>query len=205
MKKIIYTLFLLLTTLTVCLAFTGCEKETEITSGPSVQTTENSSNESKETKYEKSLTKDHTVIFKGQVDPRIKVNKLAFNVVLYNEDNDKTYTITFFPGSNYIVRENLPQGRYYSMSCWIQGDDTDEIDIEMQGFEFETKTQTTEVNYTFGDIHYSGEIKNYNYIDGMIDREGTDKIRAERGLDPIDWNKVDKSDKVAKDSKDTKK
>lgn len=205
MKKIIYTLFLLLTALTVCLAFTGCEKETEITSGPSVQTTDNSSNESKETKYEKSLTKDHTVIFKGQVDPRIRVNKLAFYVNLYNEDNDKTYAITFFPGSNYITRENLPQGRYYPLTCQIQGDDTDEIDIEMQGFEFETKTQTTEVNYTFGDIHYSGEIKNYNYIDGMIDREGTDKIRAERGLDPIDWEKFDKSDKVAKDSKDAKK
>lgn len=205
MKKIIYTLFLLLTALTVCLAFTGCEKETEITSGPSVQTTENSSNESKETKYEKSLTKDHTVIFKGQVDPRIKVNKLAFDVELYNKDNDKTYTITFFPGSNYTARENLPQGRYRALSCRIQGDNTDEIDIDMQGFKFETKTQTTEVNYTFGDIHYSGEIKNYNYIDGMIDREGTDKIRAERGLDPIDWEKFDKSDKVAKDSKDTKK
>lgn len=205
MKKIIYTLFLLLTALTVCLAFTGCEKETEITSTPSVQTTEDSNNKSKETKYEKSLIKDHTVIFKGQVDPRIKVNKLAFDVELYNKDNDKTYTITFFPGSNYTARENLPQGRYRALSCRIQGDNTDEIDIDMQGFKFETKTQTTEVNYTFGDIHYSGEIKNYNYIDGMIDREGTDKIRAERGLDPIDWEKFDESDKVAKDSKDTKK
>lgn len=123
MKKIIYTLFLLLTALTVCLAFTGCEKETEITSGPSVQTTENSSNESKETKYEKSLTKDHTVIFKGQVDPRIKVNKLAFDVVLHNKDNGHNYTITFFPGSNYTVRENLPQGRYKSLSYNVQGED----------------------------------------------------------------------------------
>lgn len=205
MKKIIYTLFLLLTVLTVCLAFTGCEKETEITSGPSVQTTENSNNESKETKYEKSLTKDHTVIFKGQVDPRIKANKLAFNVDLYNKDNDKTYTITFFPGSNYTTRENLPQGRYRALGYEVQGEDIENFNADMKGFKFETKTQTTEVNYTFGDIHYSGEIKNYNYIDGMIDREGTDKIRAERGLDPIDWDKVDKSDKVAKDSKDTKK
>ena len=149
---------------------------------------------SAETTYEKSLTKDHLVIFKGQVDPRIKANKLAFNVDLYNKDNDKTYTITFFHGSNYTTRENLPQGRYRALGYEVQGEDIEGFNANMQGFKFETKTQTTEVNYTFGDIHYSGEIKNYNYIDGMIDREGTDRIRAERGLDPIDWNKVDNPD-----------
>lgn len=39
MKKIIYILFLLLTTLTVCLAFTGCEKETETSSNASTEIT----------------------------------------------------------------------------------------------------------------------------------------------------------------------
>lgn len=37
MKKIIYTLFLLLTALTVCFAFTGCEKATETSSNASTE------------------------------------------------------------------------------------------------------------------------------------------------------------------------
>ena len=129
------------------------------------------------------------IIFKAEVDPRIKAKGQAVLIGFTDEDG-KEYNVYLRKESGYEYKMNLPQGYYTIFSGMVMGDLAFEYDVHYDHFTAIGLTQ--EVIITAGDVNYSGKVEeDNNTLVGDIDRDKTNELLKEDGLPTIDWEKLD--------------
>ena len=130
-----------------------------------------------------------TIIFKAEVDPRIRAKGQAI-LIGFNDENGEEYNIYLRKESGYEHRMELPQGYYTIFSGMVMGDLAFEYDVIFDDFSAYGLTQ--EVIITAGDVNYSGEVvEDTNNLPGDIDRDKTNELLEADGLPTIDWEKLD--------------
>lgn len=139
-------------------------------------------------------------IFTAKADPRFSAGEHTMEIVVYNRDEDEEFRVQLYPYANYISRVNLPEGSY-KLTGFVADSDPKHI-FSVKSFKFDAYGLSVEIPLEIGDVNYTGEINEIVYIDGVIDREATDKKMVENGGQPIDWEKFDSDvEKLANTSK----
>lgn len=135
---------------------------------------------------------DVLVIFRVDVDPRIKAAKQSIYIEFANADMSIDEYIYLRPESGYEKSIYLPKGEYSIYCGMVVGDYALEYSVSTP--DFKAIGLTTIVKLTAGDVEYDGEVEeNKHNLPGTIDREKTNELLIKDGKKPIDWDLWDEA------------